>query len=310
MKILDTLITDRTQEDVERARTLCAKGWGNMTQAERTAFASGLKGAYGPSDMNRVVGAMEYIDRLMRDAKRESVYVPTIVPHAEFNGTSWRRWSDTVWVASDYPTPALWEAQLANIDRLWAAARRFEVIVLPRYDPNGKGYIKPGAPLSAGDMYQVTDSVGLMELRVTAVCPPSVTAEGTAWNVTQTGAGWVAALDYANCPWPDIGDALGALSISCGEDAIVDGTFALSATLRYDYEVTAGTCAVRWSPYILWGEAKELYQTWGGTEGLTWDLAARGYSKQYAPYVPAGSASYVTSDGDVYRVWRYENGSV
>lgn len=276
MTILDTLITDRTQDDVEQAIAVCAKGWNGMTQAERTAYQGGLKGGYGATDMNRVVGAMEYIDHLMRDAKRESVYVPTIVQHAEYTRTAWRRWRDAVWVDSDFMTPAVWAAHLANIDRLWEAARRFGAVVLSRYDPDGIGYIKPGTAVDAGKLFTVTDSVGLLELRVTAACPACVTAQGVAWTVSESDAGWVAVLDYTNCPYPDLDDALEALEISCGADAIVDASFTLSATLRYDYEVTVGTCAVRWCPYIRWMDAGALYKTWDGTKGLTWDLAARG----------------------------------
>ena len=275
MTILDALITDRTRGDVERARVLCAKGWGNMTRAEREALADGLKGAYGPTDMNRVVAAMEYINRCMVEAKRESVYVPTVIPHAEYSGTAWRRWSDTVWIDSDYPTPELWAAHLENINRLWVAARRFTAIVLPRYDPDGNGYIKPDAALDAGKLFTVMDSVGLMELRVTAVCPPSVTAQGTAWVVQKSGTGWVATLDYTGCPYPNIGNALEALKITCGANAVVDGLFSLSATLRHDYTVSVpGACSVRWSPFITWEEAMELYGTWDGANPLTWDEAA------------------------------------
>lgn len=276
MNILDTLITDRTEDDVLRARQLDAKGLDGMTEAEKAEWRRGLKGAYSPSDMNRVVGAMEYIDHLMLDAKRDSVYVPTVIDHAEYNGTAWRRWSDKVWVDSDYATPELWTAHLENINRLWEAARRFEAAVLARYNPNGNGYIKPETVITPLDFCTVTDSVGLLELRITAVCPPSVTADGPFWTVTPTANGWISVMDYTNCPYPEIDNALKALEISCGADAIVDATFTLSAELRYDYVVTAGTCAVRWSPLLLWGEAREKYGTWGGTKPLTWGEAARG----------------------------------
>ena len=125
-------------------------------------------------------------------------------------------------------------------------------------------------------MFRVTDSVGLLELRVTAACPPEVAAEGIAWTVTQTADGWVAVLDYTDCPYPDIDDALAALKISCGADSTVDGLFTLSATLRSDYEVIAGTCAVRWSPFITWGAARTQYSSWGGAKPRTWGQAARG----------------------------------
>ncbi len=274
--ILDDLITDRTQEDVQRARAIQGRSWRDMTQAERDALRGGLKGAYGPTDLDRVVAAMEHIDRLMREAKRESVYAPVLIDHAAYAG-QWDRWSDTTWVDSDYLTPALWAALLADMDRFWAAARRFRAIVPARYDPDGNGYIPLAAELDAGKLFTVTDSFGLLALRVTAHAPPGVTAEGGAWTITQTADGWTAELEYPTGPYSDIGNALGALKLRCGsEDQIVDGAFTLSATLRYDYDVTAGTCAVRWSPFQLWGEARELYKTWGGAKPLAWGQAARG----------------------------------
>lgn len=251
---IDTLITDRTQEDVERAIAVCSKGWDGMTQAEREAYRRGLKGAYGPTDMNRVVGMVEYINDVpMARSKRESVYVPTIIPHAEYTGTAWNRWSDKVWLDSDYMTPALWAAHLANINRLWEAARRFFAAAPERYDPNGTGCIPFDAPLTARDLFAVTESAGLMELRVTAVCPPAITAGSLFWKAAKTADGWIAALDYISCPYEDIHAALEALSIKCGADSTVDGSFTLSAVLRHDYEVTAGTCAVRWSSAALLG---------------------------------------------------------
>ncbi|MBD5098286.1 MAG: hypothetical protein HDT35_01835 [Clostridiales bacterium] len=273
MTILDTLITDRVPEDTRLARDICAKGWDKMTQAERASFLGGLKGAYGPTDMNRVREAIEYIDRLMVDAKRDSVVKPVPIDHAEYNGEAWKHWRDVVTVPSDYVGPDIY---LPNINRLWAAARRFRAAVLARYDPDGNGYIPPEREISPGDFCTVLDSVGLLELRVTAVCPPGVRAEGVAWIVSESDTGWTARLDYAGGPYPDIGNALSALKISCGADAVTDATFTLSATLRYDYGVTAGTCAVRWSPFMTWGEARNLYQTWGGAKPLTWGEAARG----------------------------------
>lgn len=273
MTILDALVTDRSQEDVGQARTLLAKGWDNMTQLEREAFQAGLKGAYGPTDMNRVREALEYIDRLMADAKRESAYQPVPISHSEYNGTAWRQWTDVVAVESDYVGPDIY---FANINRMWEAARRFDAVVLSRYDPNGNGYISPGTVVDAGKLFTVIDSVGLFELRVTAVCPPSVTASGAAWKVEQTDTGWVASLDYPTGPYPDINNALEVLQIPCGADAVVDATFTLSAVLRYNYLVTAGTCAVRWSPFIIWREAREKYATWGGAKPLTWGQAGRG----------------------------------
>lgn len=283
MTVLDTLITDRTGDDVEYARDLLRRGLDRMSTAEKETVKSGLKGSYGPTDMNRVREAIEYVDSLAVAAKRDSAYVPVMIPHKvpeSFDSmglvTEWNQWADKVWIDYDFPSPALWAAHLGNINALWVIARRFVAVVLPRYDPDERGYLKTGTDVEAGKLFQVLDSVGLLELRVSFEGPPDITAAGTAWTVTQTETGWIAKLDYSNCPYPDIGDALNALVISCNADQTVDVAFTLSATLRYDYEVTSGTCLVSWSPYLLWGEATEQYTTWGGAKPRTWGQAARG----------------------------------
>ena len=59
--IIDTLVTDRTQADVERVRELAAKGFAAMTAAERAEWLAGMKGAYNASDLNRVGTALNYL---------------------------------------------------------------------------------------------------------------------------------------------------------------------------------------------------------------------------------------------------------
>lgn len=59
--IIVTLVTDRTQADVERVKALAAKGFAAMTAAERAEWLTGMKGAYNASDMNRVGTALNYL---------------------------------------------------------------------------------------------------------------------------------------------------------------------------------------------------------------------------------------------------------
>ena len=59
--IIVTLVTDRTQADVERARELAAKGFAAMTADERAEWLAGMKGAYNASDLNRVGTALNYL---------------------------------------------------------------------------------------------------------------------------------------------------------------------------------------------------------------------------------------------------------
>lgn len=59
--IIDTLITNRTQADVERVRKLAANGFSAMTAAELAEWLAGMKGTYNASDMNRVGTALNYL---------------------------------------------------------------------------------------------------------------------------------------------------------------------------------------------------------------------------------------------------------
>ena len=62
--MLLNLITDRTAEDVTRWLALKAKGYANMTEAERAEWANS-KGAYNYTDLNRVESAVEYLAALL-----------------------------------------------------------------------------------------------------------------------------------------------------------------------------------------------------------------------------------------------------
>ena len=59
--VIDTLITDRTEADVERARGLAAKGFSAMTADEQAEWLAGMKGAYNAADLNRVGTALNYL---------------------------------------------------------------------------------------------------------------------------------------------------------------------------------------------------------------------------------------------------------
>lgn len=61
--IIDTLITDRAQSDVTRLKELKAKGWANMTEAERNEYLASI-GAYNATDINRVSEAEQYLAEL------------------------------------------------------------------------------------------------------------------------------------------------------------------------------------------------------------------------------------------------------
>lgn len=64
-----TLIIDRKQSDVDRAKQLIekAKVIENLSSSELTEYLSGLKGCYNISDLNRVEEAVEYISEWLRE---------------------------------------------------------------------------------------------------------------------------------------------------------------------------------------------------------------------------------------------------
>ncbi len=82
MSVIDTLIFDRTQEDVDRVYELRNKilsgGMSALSKEEKDEWLAGMKGSYNYTDINRVGEAVQYIyDRMQAlpdelDAYRES----------------------------------------------------------------------------------------------------------------------------------------------------------------------------------------------------------------------------------------------
>ncbi len=272
--VLDTLVTDRTQEDVDRAARMNEKGWARMTRAEQAEYLGGPKGAYTRHDLNRAAAAMAYLEFLMNRAGVSSAFRPVQIRHATINGT----WTDTTWIDEDKPRPAQWAAHLANVEQYWDYVCRITAAVPPRYDSDKSGYIAADRIVTAGDVCAVKECCGLLELTADIACDPeAVSVSGTAWVVKRTETGYWAAYKYLEGPFPDVGDALKALSLSCGRrDDVTDLTISFTASLRRGAPAELGRCAVRWSPFVNWGEFEGLYGTWDGAGGLTWDGAQRG----------------------------------
>lgn len=86
--IIDTLITDRTQADVEYVKALTLK-WldGTITNAEKAEWLAGLKGAYNYTDLNRVGEAVAYVANVLNQSGR------SVSPVAKRN-----------WTVADVPT--------------------------------------------------------------------------------------------------------------------------------------------------------------------------------------------------------------
>lgn len=100
MSVIDTLVTDRTQSDVEYVQALAAKiAKGTATDAELAAWNSAaLKGAYNYTDLNRVGFAMQYVAACLV----EQGYVVSVSPKTD-------------WVEEDTPTQSDMQRYLADL---------------------------------------------------------------------------------------------------------------------------------------------------------------------------------------------------
>lgn len=104
---IPSLITDRTQADVDYARSLCAKGIANMTADELAEFGGSLKGMYNYTDLNRVETAVAYV-------AAELASVPSAL--VDFDPDDYSNLSvKTDWAEGDYPSHLQMVRYLANI---------------------------------------------------------------------------------------------------------------------------------------------------------------------------------------------------
>ena len=60
-----TLITDRTQQDVNRYYYFRNKKWADLTNSEKSEWLAGLKGCYNYTDFERVENAVQYLSNLL-----------------------------------------------------------------------------------------------------------------------------------------------------------------------------------------------------------------------------------------------------
>lgn len=132
-----SLITDRTQADVSRVRQLAAKGYANMTDAEKTEWAKDLKGAYNASDLNRVGNAVNYlVGRLTQLPKDMQVYLASkgVAPDAFFavpyDPADYDFEAKITWQQSEIPTGSDMAEYLGNVVLL-RAAFDYETDTLP-----------------------------------------------------------------------------------------------------------------------------------------------------------------------------------
>lgn len=106
------LITDRTQADVDYAKSLNSLHLDGMTAEQLTEFLGGLKGSYNATDLNRVTAAMEYLVERIRHYGYTVEYTPLVIPHRSDGKDPY------IWYVDDIATPDLLAVYLENIRNL------------------------------------------------------------------------------------------------------------------------------------------------------------------------------------------------
>jgi len=94
-------VTDRTAADVARVKALINKGWELMLDAEKSEWMSGMKGAYTPTDLNRVGHNLIYLVGLLNSYG----YYLSVVPKTD-------------WTYADIPTASDMIVYLENLSIL------------------------------------------------------------------------------------------------------------------------------------------------------------------------------------------------
>lgn len=158
MRIMKTLVTDRTQADASYAESLYKKTWANFTEQEKTDFAAGLKGSYKASDLNRVGTALITIrDRLRTHdidvpAEAREDYVLNEIPDKAVMDAYIESANDVHdAVVNTAPRPP------AGIDDLdWEGANNIEKTILAVDDvleSREVGWIYAGSDIYAGEVW-------------------------------------------------------------------------------------------------------------------------------------------------------------
>ena len=133
------LVTDRTQEDVDRLKRLEDAGWAKMSESDRAWYmAEPCRGGYNAVDMNRVERACAYLASILQQAPA------SLRDYCKAVGMAWDKLYDmpydpddyyltvkTDWNEHDEPPP--WERAryLSNVVRL-SAAMEYDKPELPR----------------------------------------------------------------------------------------------------------------------------------------------------------------------------------
>lgn len=120
--MINSLITDRTADDAQRALNLSKLQWSEMSDAQKADWSGNLKGAYNAEDLNRVEIAVAYLADTLRLLRLE------LQDYAKSLDVGWDVFfagnydpedlmleTKTNWSKEDAPTAEAMERYLANV---------------------------------------------------------------------------------------------------------------------------------------------------------------------------------------------------
>lgn len=126
MSVIDTLIYDRTQNDVDRVfelkRKILSQGLSSLTAEEKAEYLAGMKGAYNATDLNRVGEAVAYLagrmtalpGQLLEYESEKGVADDTLF-HVPYNPATISVTAKHDWTMADVPTQSQVQAMLADL---------------------------------------------------------------------------------------------------------------------------------------------------------------------------------------------------
>lgn len=264
-----TLITDRTQSDVDRVKYLAQRlKNGTVTDEERAEYLTDLKGAYNATDLNRITEAMVYLKELYEQYGHTVTYTPVYITHTD--GTT-----DTTWKREDIPTEKQMSLVIQNLHNFWVDVENAAGDVTAIWADTGFGYVEMSAEVTAGDYISMTAAHGIRELRITARSErlSGIRASGTGWAVQMADSTITAVYTVPQGAFQDIQEALNGLTFLCSSADYVDTAVEISALMRSGAEIQIGNGAIHWSAIINWAAFESYAYTWQAVEDaqMTWD---------------------------------------
>ena len=141
MSIIDTLVYDRTQNDVDRVlfiyRKILTGGFESLSDAEKAEYMAAMKGAYNYEDMNRVGKAVSFIANRMTELpnilsayRKQKDVADADVYHVPYDPSTIVVDTKTNWAEIDTPSQEQSDEYLGNISVLRGA------LTLPKDAPS------------------------------------------------------------------------------------------------------------------------------------------------------------------------------